>query len=58
MGQPNNEVEAAQRMYLGKTTEDALYNLAEDLGEEKNVAAEHPEVVTELKQLLADALKR
>ena len=29
-----------------------LYNLADDLGETKNVAAEHPDVVRELTALL------
>jgi arylsulfatase A-like enzyme len=29
-----------------------LYNLAEDLGEKKNVAGEHPEVVKEMRELL------
>jgi arylsulfatase A len=31
-----------------------LYNLAEDLGETRNVAAEHPEIVKELSALLED----
>jgi hypothetical protein len=29
-----------------------LYNLAEDIGETKNVAADHPEIVKELTALL------
>jgi arylsulfatase A len=32
----------------------ALYNVANDLGETKNVAAEHPEVVARLQAMLAD----
>jgi hypothetical protein len=32
-----------------------LYNLAEDIGETKNVAAAHPEIVKELTELLAKA---
>jgi hypothetical protein len=32
------------------TTE--LYNLADDIGETKNVAAEHPEIVKEMTSLL------
>ena len=31
-----------------------LYNLEADLGESKNLAAEHPEIVAELKKLLVD----
>lgn len=37
-----------------KTTTE-LYNLATDIGEEKNVAAENPEVVKELQQLINSA---
>lgn len=32
-----------------------LYNLAEDLGEENNIAADHPEIVEELDRLLVEA---
>jgi len=32
----------------GKVTSPAVYNLAEDIGETKNVAAEHPDVVRQL----------
>jgi arylsulfatase A-like enzyme len=37
-----------------KTTTE-LYNLATDISEEKNVAAENPEVVKELQQLMDSA---
>lgn len=37
---------------LGNSPEDQLYNLKEDIGEKKNVAVEHPEVVVKLKQIL------
>jgi len=32
-----------------------LYNLSEDIGEENNVAAEHPEVVAEMEEILRNA---
>lgn len=37
---------------LGNSPEDQLYDLKEDVGEKKNVAAEHPEIVAKLKQIL------
>ncbi len=38
----------------GFGNEDQLYNLTEDLGEQNNVAADHPEVVEEMKKLLEE----
>ncbi len=38
----------------GKTTTE-LYNLSDDIGEEHNVADEHPEIVKELEQLMETA---
>ncbi|MEN7549477.1 arylsulfatase [Rapidithrix thailandica] len=38
----------------GYTEEPQLYNLNEDMGEEKNLAAEHPEKLEELKTLLEE----
>ena len=35
-----------------------LYNLVEDIGQRKNLADEHPEVVTELKELLEKIRKQ
>jgi arylsulfatase A-like enzyme len=37
--------------YINQRTELALFNLAEDVGESRNVAAEHPEIVARLEQL-------
>lgn len=37
---------------LGNSPEDQLYDLKEDIGEKKNVAAEHPDIVAKLKQIL------
>ena len=31
-----------------------LYNLSEDVGEQKNVAAQHPEVVAQIRQIMTD----
>ena len=43
----------AVRQNLAKgNLEIELYNIAEDIGEQNNVAAEHPEVVTKLKKLM------
>ncbi|HEX6986878.1 MAG TPA: arylsulfatase, partial [Planctomycetaceae bacterium] len=42
--------------YATKRTELALFNLAEDVGETRNVAAEHPEIVARLTKL-ADAMR-
>jgi arylsulfatase A len=39
------------RPYVNKRTELALYNLADDAGETRNVAAEHPEIVARLEKL-------
>ena len=41
------------RMALNQPLE--LYNLSEDLGEENNVAAEHPEIVEKIKSIMATA---
>ena len=38
----------------GFGNEDQLYNLTDDIGEQNNVAAEHPEVVEEMKKLLEE----
>lgn len=35
-----------------------LYNLKDDIGETKNLAAEHPEIVAELKTVLIDYIRR
>ena len=54
-----NNLEAVRRgqwkLHAGKGGESfhALYNLAADVGEEKDVAAVHPEIVEELEALLA-----
>ena len=37
--------------YVEKTIEESLFNLESDIGEAKNVAAEHPDVVAKLKAL-------
>lgn len=37
--------------YVEKTVEESLFNLDDDVGESKNVAAEHPEVIARLKAL-------
>src|SRR5690606_27084342 len=37
--------------YIQRRTDLALYNLESDIGETKNVAAEHPEVVARLQKL-------
>lgn len=37
---------------LGNSPEDQLYDLKEDIGEKKNVASEHPDIVAKLKQIL------
>jgi arylsulfatase A-like enzyme len=50
-GQPNNEFDALRSMYLGKTSEDELYNLADDRAEQRNLAAKHPEIVGDMKAL-------
>ena len=39
---------------LGNTLEPQLYNLSEDIGEKRNLAAQHPEKVKELSQLLQE----
>jgi arylsulfatase A-like enzyme len=49
------DAEEAAAAPAGKSIE--LYNLAEDIGEKKNVAAEHPEIVKELKAKLAEYQK-
>ena len=38
---------------MGNDPEPQLYNLKEDIGETKNLAAENPEKIKELKALLA-----
>ena len=37
---------------LGNSKEEQLYNLKQDIGEKKNLAAEHPEIVAKLKAIL------
>ena len=37
---------------LGNNKEAQLYNLKQDIGEKKNLAAEHPEIVAKLKAIL------
>ncbi|SFG39119.1 sulfatase family protein [Pontibacter chinhatensis] len=39
---------------LGNASEPQLYNLSEDIGEKRNLAAQHPEKVRELAQLLQE----
>ena len=39
-------------MFTGKTE---LYNLAQDLGESNNLAAQHPEVVSQMEAMMKDA---
>ena len=34
-----------------------LYNLSNDIGEEKNLAAQYPDVISKLKNLMVDATK-
>jgi arylsulfatase A-like enzyme len=42
----------------GSAANEELFNLASDLGETKNLAAERPDVLAEMKQRLADISKR
>lgn len=37
---------------LGNSKEEQLYNLKQDIGEKKNLAAEHPEIVAKLKAII------
>ena len=37
---------------LGNSKEEQLYNLKQDIGEKKNLAAEHPEIVAKLKAIV------
>ena len=37
---------------LGNSKEEQLYNLTQDIGEKKNLATEHPEIVAKLKAIL------
>jgi arylsulfatase A-like enzyme len=46
------------KLIVKAKAEPELFNLENDLGEQKNVAAEHPELVAELKQRLADVAAR
>ena len=39
---------------LGNNKEGQLYNLKQDIGEKKNLAAEHPEIVAKLKAILEE----
>jgi len=39
---------------LGNDRQPQLYHISTDLGEQHNVAAEHPDVVERLKQIIAD----
>lgn len=41
---------------LGNAPQPQLYHIATDIGEQHNVAAEHPDVVERLKQIIADNL--
>src|SRR5262249_24746082 len=42
-----------QDLFKGKT-EIQLYNLAQDIGEKKDVAAQHPDIVARLAKIMAD----
>jgi arylsulfatase A-like enzyme len=46
-----------KKVESGLSNEIQLYNLKEDLREEKNVAAEHPEIVKEIAQKLESIIK-
>jgi arylsulfatase A len=39
----------------GKNTPIQLFDLSKDIGEERNVAADHPEVIKEMEQILKEA---
>ena len=40
---------------LGRQAPMELYNLAEDIGEENNVASDHPEIVEQIAQIMDEA---
>lgn len=40
---------------LGKNKPLELYYLSKDIGEENNIAEEHPEIVAEMKKIIAEA---
>jgi len=41
-----------------KSDKNQLYNLADDIGETKNLASEHPERVKEMRELLEDLINK
>ena len=43
---------------MGNDPKEQLYNLKEDIGEQHNVASEHPEKVAELKQILEQEMEK
>jgi len=57
-GRPAGENNKGKAKNKGPGPETQLYNLAEDIGETKNLAGEHPEVVKELSELLAQVREK